>query len=844
MERSYLPVLAEFIHRPRIDMLIEKGLKYSLVLVIAGPGYGKTLSLARYMKTAPVRLVWLRVFGGRARPDEFWEDFVRAAKRELPQCAERLEALGFPADPCRFEQFRQAVAEVVAIGERLVLVVDRYEQIVSGNVVRFLDNLIDVELPNVTIFLLCGAKLSFAETLPAMGQFRITDGDLAFNAEETRMMLAHYNIDTSPAIVDKVMRETGGWPYGLRLICADNPKNPAGFPGKMAVQMSADLYEQHFFRNYPQAIQNQLIRVSVLPLFSMEMVRLGMEDYSSELYNLLMQHAFAGYDYTTEAFKFHPMYREFLRHKQALVSPGDVAEMRAFAGRWFVEHGRMQEAMDCFWEIGDYDGFLEVLYRLPRTQKPANVTNQILQRLLQVPRSYVRQVPEVDFCIAFMYLNAGDVNQAKERLRALAEQLEGAPDREAQRLLLGDTYAALSDIALYQNEGTGLEWMQKAYELIPDGSRIQDAELMAVGNNSVFFLPGKEAGLLERIVDQFLAYAGYADRVKNGCGYGIEYLFAGEAAYCREEMESAATLFNSAMMKAVLLRQHDVICNALWGLCRIEAYNANYKNALVFLEQLIEYVNGNNLTELYELRDCAVAWFYIRVGDLGKVPAWFGEMMPDPDEMLISLGRNRLMVAYYLFSKGEWMKTQAVILQLEAMLQNKGRWAEKVSLYVLQALCYLAQGDFDFFEKAFREAYDRVYDNNIKVMLSEFGKEMMSAVDQLRRMDAGGYDMEWLDEVYKDALSFAKRLQMMRSAHHGGGQTNVRSAVALTVREREALHYLAQGLNQEEVGRLMGISVNAVKKHTSKIYNKLGAANRADAIHIATISGLVDAINN
>jgi DNA-binding CsgD family transcriptional regulator len=46
------------------------------------------------------------------------------------------------------------------------------------------------------------------------------------------------------------------------------------------------------------------------------------------------------------------------------------------------------------------------------------------------------------------------------------------------------------------------------------------------------------------------------------------------------------------------------------------------------------------------------------------------------------------------------------------------------------------------------------------------------------------------------------------------------------------------------MAKLMGISVNTVKKHVSNIYQKLGAVNRADAIHVASIGGLVDVIND
>lgn len=38
----------------------------------------------------------------------------------------------------------------------------------------------------------------------------------------------------------------------------------------------------------------------------------------------------------------------------------------------------------------------------------------------------------------------------------------------------------------------------------------------------------------------------------------------------------------------------------------------------------------------------------------------------------------------------------------------------------------------------------------------------------------------------------------------------------------------------------MGISLHGVKKHITNIYNKLGAVNRVDALHIAHASGILE----
>jgi DNA-binding NarL/FixJ family response regulator len=61
----------------------------------------------------------------------------------------------------------------------------------------------------------------------------------------------------------------------------------------------------------------------------------------------------------------------------------------------------------------------------------------------------------------------------------------------------------------------------------------------------------------------------------------------------------------------------------------------------------------------------------------------------------------------------------------------------------------------------------------------------------------------------------------------------------LTVREREVLALLAKGLGVSGIARQLFISESTTKTHISKLYEKLGAANRAQAIMAAVRAGLV-----
>jgi DNA-binding NarL/FixJ family response regulator len=61
----------------------------------------------------------------------------------------------------------------------------------------------------------------------------------------------------------------------------------------------------------------------------------------------------------------------------------------------------------------------------------------------------------------------------------------------------------------------------------------------------------------------------------------------------------------------------------------------------------------------------------------------------------------------------------------------------------------------------------------------------------------------------------------------------------LTDREREVLALIARGLSNQELAEQLFIADNTVKTHVKRIFTKLGARDRAQAIVIAYESGLV-----
>ena len=64
---------------------------------------------------------------------------------------------------------------------------------------------------------------------------------------------------------------------------------------------------------------------------------------------------------------------------------------------------------------------------------------------------------------------------------------------------------------------------------------------------------------------------------------------------------------------------------------------------------------------------------------------------------------------------------------------------------------------------------------------------------------------------------------------------NILTQKSITQAEKEVLKNLVLGLKNDEIAKVMCISISTVKKHLESIYRKLDVHNRLQAIHIAFV---------
>ena len=72
----------------------------------------------------------------------------------------------------------------------------------------------------------------------------------------------------------------------------------------------------------------------------------------------------------------------------------------------------------------------------------------------------------------------------------------------------------------------------------------------------------------------------------------------------------------------------------------------------------------------------------------------------------------------------------------------------------------------------------------------------------------------------------------------GSGQEQLSRHQRLSGRELHVLTQVAAGLSNKQIAKLLGLSQKTVRNHLSRIFSKLGASNRTEAVMNAMRIGL------
>ena len=82
----------------------------------------------------------------------------------------------------------------------------------------------------------------------------------------------------------------------------------------------------------------------------------------------------------------------------------------------------------------------------------------------------------------------------------------------------------------------------------------------------------------------------------------------------------------------------------------------------------------------------------------------------------------------------------------------------------------------------------------------------------------------WFDSKVADII-----INAVSSKNHKK-KYNIDESYNLTEREKEVLNYICEGLTNNEISKILDVSINTVKVHVSSIIQKLGVEDRTQVV--------------
>jgi LuxR family transcriptional regulator, maltose regulon positive regulatory protein len=196
------------------------------------------------------------------------------------------------------------------------------------------------------------------------------------------------------------------------------------------------------------------------------------------------------------------------------------------------------------------------------------------------------------------------------------------------------------------------------------------------------------------------------------------------------------------------------------------------------------------------------------------------------------------VLARVLLARAEPGRALGLLDRLDALAEFQGRAGSVIEIRALRALALQAAGDHQGALTAVAEALSLAQPERYVRVFADEGPRMAALLKSLmgarragRAVAASGAATEHLNRVVQ---AFGPAGPRGTAAAAGSGLIE-----PLTARELEVLSLIAAGRRNREIANELVVTIETVKKHTSHIFDKLGAANRTQAVTRARELGLV-----
>jgi LuxR family maltose regulon positive regulatory protein len=883
--------------RPRLVTRLAQGIDRGLTTVCTPAGFGKTTLLGDWARRSRRSAAWLSLDAGDNDPARFWRYVATALDRVRPGLREHVVALLDGAHRPPLEAVATVVINELMARPRegaVVLVLDDYHLIETPAVHDSVAFLLDRLPPGLRMVIASRADPSLPlARLRARGQLaELRADDLRFTLAETAAFLREATgLDLPTALIAALQDRTEGWAAGVQLAALSlrGQSDPAGFVASFSGshRYVLDYLTEEVLARQPEQVVGFLLETSVLdrlsgPLCDAVTGRAGSQ---AQLEALERANLFVvPLDEVRGWWRYHHLFAGLLRARLSRERPERLPGLHRAAAAWHEEHGLADDAIrhalaarEIGWAARLIEQYFDAAFR--------RAEEATLGRWLSaLPAECVRARPRLCLVQAVTAVAGGRLEMV-EPLLADAERAFAASGDEPHEPSVGRALSVLANVPgaiavlradlarLRGDAARAVSWDRQALARLGEEDWLLRSHV-AWNLAAAHWLRGElgeaERALAEVAAERRAASEGYvAMRIRYDLGHvqraqgrlstalrthqqaleiagetgqqpppaGITHVGLAEVLYERDELDTA---LGHATKSIELCRQLAFtlpLATSLAMLARIRQAQGDPAGALDAIGQAERVKLSPQVVALLNPVPVWRARLLLARGEVAEAARWANDRgLGARDEPSWPREGEYLVLARVLLAQQKPGPALGLLDRMYAHAAAQQRIGSVIELRALQALAYAAGGDRAAALAALAEALTLAAPEGYVRVFADEGAPMARL---LGRLDAAQRSGE-VPPQYLDRLARAfqpRRASARPTTRDTAGLAG--PAEPLSGRELQVLGLLAAGRSNKEIADELVVVLDTAKKHVGHILDKLGAANRTQAVARARALGLL-----
>ena len=840
--------------RPRMDEALAQAIQRPLTFIIANAGYGKTQAVRTFLRQQDAHVLWIQLTESDNVGSRFWESLTHIIETDTPELAAELREFGFPDTNVRFKRYIGILKKIAKSDRLLYIVHDNFHVLTNRQVLDFFERCFYTVSPKVRRIIISRREPEI-NVVPLLSKGQVSmigEDELRFTEGEIAEFFRWSALPPLPAReLPAIRAETHGWALALRLLALALQRRPEQRQAALHT-MRLNLFklmEREAFEDFPERFRKLLVKLSLvanLPLAPLH--ELAGED--AALYDSNPRAAaFLWLDSITGHVQIHPLYLEFLRTKEDLLSAGEKRGVYRWAASWCAGNHFLLDAMEFYAKLKDYLGVQSVLLKYP-LKIPADMAWYFL-RILEGLDRYDPQDESPEGITLMMLqgvfvprllMELGRYGEAERRVHASLAKWSRA-DSPHVAMLAFSSYNNLGFLNMYTCTATRQYTFDGHFAKARECFGAQRVEAARGPYNSAEIdsyacLVGESAQRED--LDRFLKAARaavpcVADTLR-GLYNGYDDLVACEIAFYRGQIGQAKLHAHRAIQTAHTNGQYGIEAFAQYYLMNAALAEGDYAAITGLLRQFRAWLEIPDFRNRQLLYDLFTGFFYGQI-ELPKLAAPWLLSGAAEDVEPGSLYRETIIRAKYLIVAGEYHKALGMLAKLEQEGPEKRFLFGELTRNLIIAVARRKSGDTQGAIAALERAWRLSFEGELEMMFILPGRNMHDLATAALKQGCA-IPAVWLKSIDRKASGYAKKAVAIAAAYKR--DNNIEDSILLTQRELQLLSDLYHGLSRTEIAATRYLSINTVKTALNMLYSKLGAENNVNAVRIAMEKKLID----